>query len=82
MAKIMQNKYKLLRAMVPVLMAERSKTCTAFDRSNTGIVGSNPARGMDVYFCVFYVVFSCVGRDFASGWSPSKESYQLSKIDS
>jgi len=22
---------------------------------------------MDVYFCVFYVVFSCVGRDFASG---------------
>jgi hypothetical protein len=33
-----------------------------------GIVGSNPAQGMDVCpsFCV---VLSCVGRGLATGWS-------------
>jgi hypothetical protein len=29
-------------------MAARSKARIVFDRSNTGIVDSNPARGMDV----------------------------------
>jgi hypothetical protein len=29
-------------------MAERSEARTVFGRSNTGIVGSNPTRGMDV----------------------------------
>jgi hypothetical protein len=39
-----------------------------FARLNTGIMGSNPARGMDV--CVYYVfVFSCVGSGLATGWS-------------
>jgi hypothetical protein len=32
----------------PVPMADRSEACTVFGRSNTGIVGSNPTRGMDV----------------------------------
>jgi len=32
-----------------VPMAARSKTRTVFDRWNTGIVGSNLARGMDVW---------------------------------
>jgi len=54
--------------LLPVPMAAPSKTRTVFDRSKTGIVGSNPARGMTVY--VFCVVLSCVGIGFASDWSP------------
>jgi hypothetical protein len=48
----------------------RSKARTVFGRSNTGIVGSNPTRGMDVCprFCVF--VLSFVGRGLTSGRSP------------
>jgi hypothetical protein len=39
-----------------------------FARLNTGIVGSNPARGMDV--CVYSVfVLSCVGSGLATVWS-------------
>jgi hypothetical protein len=34
-----------------------------------GIVGSNPAQGMDVYPLSFCVVLSCVGRGLATGWS-------------
>jgi hypothetical protein len=64
--------------IMPVPMAERSEARTAFGRSNTGIVGSNPTRGMDE-FGFFCVVLSC-------GWvealrridPPSKEPYQLS----
>jgi hypothetical protein len=33
---------------MPVTVAERSKTCTAFVRSEAGIVGLNPNQGMDV----------------------------------
>jgi hypothetical protein len=42
-----------------------------FGLSNTGIVGSDPNRGMDVsvFFCV---VWSCVGAGFASGRSPAQ----------
>jgi hypothetical protein len=32
----------------PVTVAERSKACTAFARSEAGIVCSNPTQGMDV----------------------------------
>jgi hypothetical protein len=32
----------------PVTVAERSKACTVFARSEAGIVGSNPIQGMDV----------------------------------
>jgi hypothetical protein len=42
-----------------------------FARSNAGIVGSNPTRGMDVcvlLFCVYAVVR--VGRGLARDWSP------------
>jgi hypothetical protein len=44
---------------------------TAFTRSNTGVVGSNLTRGMDVcvrLFCVCVVV--CIGRRLATGWFP------------
>jgi hypothetical protein len=47
-------------------MDVRSKACTVFDRPDTGIAGSNPTPGMDV-FRVFCVVLSCVGRGFVSG---------------
>jgi hypothetical protein len=32
----------------PVTVAERSKACIVFARSEAGIVGSNPTQGMDV----------------------------------
>jgi len=37
-----------------VMQVARSKTCIAFYRSNTGIVGSNPTWSSDVcvHFCV------------------------------
>jgi hypothetical protein len=41
----------------PVSIAARSKSSTAFDRSNIGIAGSNPARGMDV--CLCFSVLCC-----------------------
>jgi hypothetical protein len=37
-----------LMILVPVTVAERSKACTVFARSEAGIVGSNPTQGMDV----------------------------------
>jgi hypothetical protein len=39
-----------------VTVAERSKACTVFPRSEAGIVGSNPTQGMDVW-CL------CTGRE-------------------
>jgi hypothetical protein len=41
--------------LIHVLMtvAARSKAWTVFARSNAGIVGLNPTRGMDVYVCLF-----------------------------
>jgi hypothetical protein len=44
-----------------------SKARTVFNRSNTEIVGSNPARGR---FVRVSVVLSCVGSGLATGWSP------------
>jgi hypothetical protein len=38
---------------LPVTAAARSKACNVFARLNTGIVGSNPARGMDVCLRLF-----------------------------
>jgi hypothetical protein len=44
----------------------------------TGVVGSNPARGMDV----FVSVLSCVGRGLCDGLiTRPKESYRVSLID-
>jgi hypothetical protein len=43
----------------------RSKAWTVLARSNTGIVGSNPIWGMDVYVHLY-----CVGSGLATGWSP------------
>jgi hypothetical protein len=57
--------------MKPITLTARSKAWTAFARSNTGIVGSNPTRGMDVcvrLFCVCVVLY--VGSGLATGWYP------------
>jgi hypothetical protein len=43
--------------VLPVPMAELSEAHTFFDRSNIGISGSNPARGMDV--CPRFSVLCC-----------------------
>jgi hypothetical protein len=62
----------------PNTVAARPKAWTVFAHSNTGVVGSNPTRGMDVcvrLFCVCVVL--CVGRGNATGWSLSKEFYRL-----
>jgi hypothetical protein len=60
-------------------MAVRSKTRSDFDRSNTGMAGSNPAPGMDV--CPrFSVLCSPVWVEaLRLADPPSKESYQMSK---
>jgi hypothetical protein len=43
---------------MPVPVAAQSKARTVFDRSNTGIVGSDPARSVEVGACVR--AFFCV----------------------
>jgi hypothetical protein len=58
-------------------MSPQSKAWTVFARLNTGVVGSNPTRGMDVCVRLFCVCVLCVGSGLAAGWSPSKESYRL-----
>jgi hypothetical protein len=55
----------------PITVTAQSKARTVFARSNAGIMGSNPTRGMDVcvnLFCVCVVL--CVGSGLAKGWSP------------
>jgi hypothetical protein len=42
------NNYNTLKITVPVTVAERSKACTVFARSEPGIVGWNSTQGMDV----------------------------------
>jgi hypothetical protein len=45
----------------PITVAARSKAWTVYARSNAGIVGSNPTRGMDVCAHAFILfVLSCV----------------------
>jgi hypothetical protein len=56
-----------------IIVAARSKARNVFARSNTGIVASNPTRGIDI--CVYSVfVLSCVRSGLEDGLS----SYRLS----
>jgi hypothetical protein len=53
-----------------ITVATRTKACTVFAHSNTGIVGSNPTWGMDVsvrLFCACVVL--CAGGGPLTGWS-------------
>jgi hypothetical protein len=63
--------YLLLVSCWPVTLAARSKAWAVFACLKTGIVGSNPTRGMDVCVRLFYVcVVLCTGSGLATGWSP------------
>jgi hypothetical protein len=43
----------------PVTVAERSKACTVFYRSEAGIMGSNPTQGMDVWYVYVFILRLC-----------------------
>jgi hypothetical protein len=65
-------------ATLPITVAAWCKAWTVFDRSNTGIEGSNPTRGMGVsvsFFCLFCSLcrYLCVGSGLVTGWSPVQE---------
>jgi hypothetical protein len=74
-----------LTVFTPVTVAERSKACTVFTRSEAGIVGSNSIQGMNVwclcvYVCVYVRVraFFCVCVQVGAlrrADRPPKESY-------
>jgi hypothetical protein len=51
----------------PISVAVWSKAWTFFARSNSGIVGSKPTKGMGV--CCLYAFILCLGRGLATGWS-------------
>jgi hypothetical protein len=56
----------------PVTVAERSKACTVFARSEAGIVGSNPKKALIFGMCMrlFCVcVALCVSIGLTTGWS-------------
>jgi hypothetical protein len=65
--------------ILPVPMAAWSKVGTVFNRTNTGIVASNPTRGMDMcprFSVLCFPVYVVASR---RADPPSKESYQMSK---
>jgi hypothetical protein len=71
---------------MPVTVAERSKACTVFARSEAGIVDSNPTQGMDVW-CVCVCVCACARGFFCIEVNalrradhPPKGTYRMSKI--
>jgi hypothetical protein len=59
-------------------MAERSKACSLYDRSNIGMAGSNPASGMDVCPCVSVLCCHVSVEALRRADPPAKESYQMS----
>jgi hypothetical protein len=69
---------------MPVTVAEQSKACTVFARSEAGTVGSNPTQGMDVWGLCVYVracVILCVQAEtLRRADHPSEEFYLLSKV--
>jgi hypothetical protein len=76
-----------LMADVLIAVAARSRALTVFSRSNSGIVGSNPAQGMGVcvrLFCVCVVL--CVGSGLTTGWYPVQgvlsTVYRIKKLKS
>jgi hypothetical protein len=43
----------------PVTVAEGSRACTVFVRSEAGIMGSNPTQGMDVWCVYAFILCLC-----------------------
>jgi hypothetical protein len=52
---IAEQFYKIQIRLLSITMAAWSKVWTVFARSNTGIVDSNPTRGMNVWMGLFCV---------------------------
>jgi hypothetical protein len=44
---------------MPVTVAERSKECIVFPRSEAGIVGLNPTQGMYVWYVYVFILCLC-----------------------
>jgi hypothetical protein len=55
----------------PITAAARSKARTVFSRPNTGVMDSNPTRGMDVCVCFFCV---CIVLSVDDGLIPRPTS--------
>jgi hypothetical protein len=69
-----------MHIFMPITLAARSETRTAFARFNTGIVGLNPTQAW-MSVCIYSVsVMACV-QVAALQWvhPPSTESYRLCK---
>jgi hypothetical protein len=71
------NKY-YQTALKPVTVDARSNVRNVFARFNIGIVGSNPAGGMDVCLRLFCLCCPVKVAALRRADHPSKESYQLS----
>jgi hypothetical protein len=56
----------------PITVAARSKAWTVFARSNTGIVGSNPTRCLNICVRVFCICVLCIGSCLVTDWSPAQ----------
>jgi hypothetical protein len=66
---------------MPITVVARCEAWTVFARSNTGIVGSNPFQGMDMYVYSVFCVVLCIGSGLEMGWSLVQESYRLHNND-
>jgi hypothetical protein len=66
---VITNNYNALQITMPVTVAERSKACTVFARSEAEIVSSNPTKAWMFGVCrrLFCVcVILCLGRDLVT----------------
>jgi hypothetical protein len=68
----------ILRLVVPVSIAERSKACIVYNRLNIGIACLNPAWGMDVCPRVSVLCCPVSVEALRRADPPAKESYQMS----
>jgi hypothetical protein len=63
---------------MPVAALSKAEVC---GRLVAGVMGSNPAWGMDICLLCLYVVLSCVGRGFCDGLITRPEgSYRVSQL--
>jgi hypothetical protein len=61
---------------IPVAAPSKAQVC---GRLVVGVVGLNPARGMDVCLLCLYVMLSCVRRGLCNGLiTHPEESYRVS----
>jgi hypothetical protein len=61
---------------LPIPVAARSQTRVNLDRSNAGVVGSNPGWGMAIYPCFSVLCCHTWVVALRKADPPSKESYQ------